>query len=167
MTTTIAEFLAASDIETTPIAPETPGAPKISVSVPATWQQVPANLFPGAYGVWTQAPEGGWADNAVALVAKFSRPVDARELLEHAFADARQLPQWQDHEIDTADYDGSPSAGITGTYQVQNLTLWAYNRYVIVNSGPSQYLVQLTVTVRDDHDGADAAVFIQSFSVSA
>ncbi|WP_169815555.1 LpqN/LpqT family lipoprotein [Nocardia inohanensis] len=162
----IAEYLAGAGVEATPVEAGTAGAPVVTIAVPGGWQQVPAQLFPGAYGVWTQAPEGGWADNAVVLVVKFSKAVDAKELLSFAFGDARRLPEWRDSETDIADFGGFPSAGITGNYKVEPFQLWTYHRYVVVENGAEQYLVQLTVTIRDDHDGADAATVIEGLSVS-
>ncbi|APA95709.1 LpqN/LpqT family lipoprotein [Nocardia seriolae] len=165
--TTIAEYLAASQIQATPVDPAAPGAPKVSVGVPEGWQQVPPGMFPGSYGVWTQPPVNGWADNAVLLVATFSPAIDARELLSHAFDDARQLPGWQDLDSDTEDFEGYPSAGITGTYDVAPLTLWAYNRYIIVESENGQYLVQLTITTRTDSDGTAPTTILEGLSISA
>ncbi|WP_196054745.1 LpqN/LpqT family lipoprotein [Nocardia aurantiaca] len=165
--TTIAEYLATAQIEAAPVDPAAPGAPKVAVGVPEGWRHVPPNMFPGSYGVWTEAPVNGWADNAVLLVATFTPRVDARELLTHAFADARQLPSWQDLETDTEDFEGYPSAGITGTYVVGQLTLWAYNRYIIVDSDNGQYLVQLTITTRGDSDGAAPTAILEGLSISA
>ncbi|MGW4243475.1 LpqN/LpqT family lipoprotein [Nocardia sp. NPDC004722] len=165
--TTIAEYLAAAGVQAAPVDPEAPGAPKVTVGVPEGWQQVPAGMFPGSYGVWTQPPVDGWADNAVLLVATFTPAVDPRELLTHAFTDARQLPGWQDLDNDTEDFDGYPSAGITGTYTVEHLTLWAYNRYIIVNTEAAQYLVQLTITTRTDADGTAPTTILEGLSISA
>ncbi|MEC3951870.1 LpqN/LpqT family lipoprotein [Nocardia sp. CDC153] len=165
--TTIAEYLANAQIQATPVDATAPGAPKVTVGIPEGWQQVPAGMFPGSYGVWTQPPVNGWADNAVLLVATFTPKVDARDLLTHAFADARQLPNWQDLETDTEDFDGHPSAGITGTYTVDPLTLWAYNRYIIVDSPNGQYLVQLTITTRTDSDGTAPTTLLEGLSISA
>ncbi|GAB2504649.1 LpqN/LpqT family lipoprotein [Nocardia heshunensis] len=165
--TTIAEYLAAAGVQAAPVDPEAPGAPKVTVGVPEGWQQVPAGMFPGSYGVWTQPPVNGWADNAVLLVATFTPAVDARELLTNAFTDARQLPGWQDLDNDTEDFDGYPSAGITGTYTVEHLTLWAYNRYIIVTTEQAQYLVQLTITTRTDADGAAPTTILEGLSISA
>ncbi|MFI1911990.1 LpqN/LpqT family lipoprotein [Nocardia sp. NPDC020380] len=162
----IPEYLIAQGVQVEPVEPGSAGAPEVSIAVPAGWQQVPPGMFPGAYGVWTTPPADGWADNAVLLVAKFSQPVDPRGLLTCAFTDARRLPEWTDQGTDDEDFQGFPSAGITGTYVVTPQTLWAYNRYTIVTHGADQYLVQLTVTIRDDHDGSDAATIIQGLKVS-
>ncbi|WP_157392622.1 LpqN/LpqT family lipoprotein [Nocardia terrae] len=165
--TTIAEYLATNQIQAAPVDPAAPGAPKVTVGIPEGWQQVPAGMFPGSYGVWTQPPVNGWADNAVLLVASFTPAVDPAELLAHAFADARQLPNWQDLDTDTNDFEGYPSAGITGTYDVEQLTLWAYNRYILVNSPTGQYMVQLTITTRTDSDGAAPTTLLEGLSISA
>lgn len=163
----IAEYLAATGVQVAPVAPDAPGAPKVSIPVPEGWQQMDPALFPGTTGVWATNPEDGWADNAVLLIARFSQPVDPATLLACGFTDARRLPAWQEIDTHTGEFDGFPSSAVTGTYQVAPLTLWAYNRYIIVGNGDDQYLVQLTVTVRADRDGADASAIVAGVSVTA
>ncbi|WP_405485886.1 LpqN/LpqT family lipoprotein [Nocardia sp. NBC_00511] len=166
MTATIAEFLTAAKVDAGAVDPAAVGAPKITVGVPEGWQQVPAGTFPGTYAVWTQAPVNGWADNAVVVVVQLAQRVDAGELLAHAYGDARLLPQWTDAETDTSSVDGFPSAAITGTYLVDKLTLWAYNRYIVLESEAGQFLAQLTITTRNESDGSDAATILEGLSVS-
>lgn len=163
----IAEYLLAAGVQISPVEPGVAGTPVISIAVPLGWQQVPPEAFPSAYGVWAMTPEGGWADNAVLLLGRLSEPVNAVELLECGFTDARQLPQWRDIDTDSAEFAGYPSSGITGTYVVDPLTLWAYNRYVVVGVGSEQFLIQLTVTTLEDHDGSAAAAIVESLSITA
>ncbi|WP_198036836.1 LpqN/LpqT family lipoprotein [Nocardia sp. BMG51109] len=153
---TVAEYLTAAGVAATPVTPGHAGAPVVAIGVPDGWREMAAENFPGTYAVWAQPPADGWADNAVVLMLRLSRAVDAETLLACGFTDARQLHQW--HELDThmGRFGGHPSAAITGTYVVAALTLWAYNRYTIVDVDGDQYLIQLTVTTRADHDGADA-----------
>lgn len=153
---TIAEYLAAAEIAAEPVAPGADGAPVVSVGVPEGWQQMPAENFAGTYGVWAQAPEDGWADNAVVLMVRLSRPVDAETLLACGFTDARRLPEWEERDTHIGRFGGYPSAAITGTYAIAPLTLWAYNRYTLIDSDTAPYLAQLTVTTRAEHDGTDA-----------
>ncbi|GAB4589043.1 LpqN/LpqT family lipoprotein [Nocardia sp. IFM 10818] len=163
----LAEYLAAAGVQVAAVEAGTPGAPVISMPVPEGWQEVPAAAFPGAYGVWATAPEGGWADNAVLLLGKLSETVNAVELLECGFTDARRLPEWRDIDTDSGEFAGYPSSAITGTYVVEPLTLWAYNRYIVVGVGAEQYLVQLTVTTKQEHDGGDAAAIVNGLTISA
>lgn len=162
----IAEYLTATDVQVAPVDPDEPGAPKVSIPVPAGWQQLDRAMFPGTSGVWATNPEDGWADNAVLLIARFSEPVDPATLLACGFTDARRLPEWHELDTHTGDFSGYPSSAVTGTYVVAPLTLWAYNRYIIVSNNGAQYLIQLTVTVRTDRDGADASTIVAGLSVS-
>ncbi|GAB2689737.1 LpqN/LpqT family lipoprotein [Nocardia thraciensis] len=164
---TVAEYLAAAGVEPTPITPDTAWAPVVSVAVPDGWRQMPPENFAGTYGVWAQEPVDGWADNVVVLMVRLSEPLDPAALLACGFADARRLPQWRELDTHTGKFDGHPSAAITGTYSVTPLTLWAYNRYAIVDSGSDQYLIQLTITTRADHDGSDAAAIVAGLSITA
>lgn len=155
--TTIAEYLVGGDVQITPVAVGEAGAPEISISVPEGWLTVDTAMFPGAYGVWTLPPEDGWADNVVLLLGRLSKPVNAAELLECSFSDARQLPQWQELGAEIGDYQGYPSASVTGTYAVEQLGLWVHTRYVLVAVGSYEYLVQATFTARADGPGIDPA----------
>ncbi|NNH70091.1 hypothetical protein HLB23_09505 [Nocardia uniformis] len=162
----VAEYLTATDVMVSAVDPDAPGAPRVSFPVPDGWQQLDRTMFPGTSGVWATTPEDGWADNAVLMIAHFSKPVDPETLLACGFTDARRLPEW--HELDThiGEFDGYPSSAITGTYAVPPLTLWAYNRYLIVSANDDQYLVQLTVTVRTDRDGSAASDIVAGLSVT-
>lgn len=163
----LAEHLDAAGIGLIPVGPDSVGAPQVSIPVPHGWQAIDREIFPGAYGVWALPPEDGvpWADNAVLLVGRFSAPVDAVELLRYAFVDSRRMPQWQEISTDTGDYQGFPSATISGYYTVEGMALWADNRYVVATVGDDQYLVQLTVTIRGGNEGSDAALITTGLTI--
>ncbi|MBL1079532.1 LpqN/LpqT family lipoprotein [Nocardia sp. 2] len=154
--TTIAEFLTAADIQIAPAEPGEPGVPDVTITLPEEWQAVDRAVFPGAYGVWTLPPAGGWADNVVLLVGKFSKPVAANDLLQCAFTDARALPKWREIVADVADFEAYPSADVVGTYSLEALDLWVHTRYVVVAAASGEYLVQITVTAKADHENVDS-----------
>ncbi|QLY32559.1 LpqN/LpqT family lipoprotein [Nocardia huaxiensis] len=154
--TTIAEFLAAANVQIAPVEPGAAGAPAVTIELPEEWQAVDRSVFPGAYGVWTLPPAGGWADNVVLLVGRFSKPADAQELLACAFTDARALPKWREIVADIAEFEGYPSADVVGTYSLETLDLWVHTRYVVVVAGTEEYLVQITVTAKADHENVDS-----------
>ncbi|MFI6868365.1 LpqN/LpqT family lipoprotein [Nocardia sp. NPDC050406] len=164
----LAENLAAAGTAVIPVHPDSVGAPRVSIPVPNGWREVDRGVFPGAYGVWALPPEEslGWADNAVLLVGRLSAPVDAAGLLRSAFVDSRRMPQWREVSTDTGDYQGFPSATITGYYTVETLTLWADNRYVVVGAGGDQYLVQLTVTARAGEEGSETALITAGLTIA-
>lgn len=155
---TLAEQLTAAGVVLTPIHPDSVGAPEVSVPIPDKWLPLEPSLVPGAYRVWAQPPADTvpWADNAVLLVGGLSARVDWSSIAGSAFTDSRKLPGWVDIRTDSDPYRGFPSAAITGAYTVDELTLWAHTRYVLCEFGATQYLVQLTVTVRAER--ANAAV---------
>ncbi|MEV6767453.1 LpqN/LpqT family lipoprotein [Nocardia sp. NPDC051030] len=148
--TTIAEYLAAADIQITPSPAGAPGVPQVSIDLPEQWQPVDGSVFPGAYGVWALPPENGWADNVVLLVGRLSKPVDATALLQSSFADAQQLPGWYEIGSETGHYRGYPTAAVTGTYSLDALELWVHTRYIVAVAGMDEYLIQFTVTARAD-----------------
>ncbi|WP_327142151.1 LpqN/LpqT family lipoprotein [Nocardia sp. NBC_01327] len=156
--TTIAEYLVAADIQIAPVERGSDGTPEVSIALSEDWQTIDAAMFPGAYSVFTRLPEDGWADNVVLLVGRLSKPVNAAELLESAFTDARQLPQWQELGAEIGDYQGYPSAAVTGTYAMDTLVLWVHTRYVVVPVGTDEFLIQLTVTAKADQISSEAGI---------
>ncbi|WP_169813188.1 LpqN/LpqT family lipoprotein [Nocardia jejuensis] len=151
--TTIAEYLTAADVQIAPSTAGTAGVPEVSIDLPEQWQAVDLSVFPGAYGVWALPPAGGWADNVVLLVGKLSAQVDPEKLLECSFTDADQLPGWQEISRELGEYQGLPSAAVTGTYKLDALDLWVHTRYIVAVAGEDEYLIQLTVTARAEQVG--------------
>ncbi|RMI31887.1 LpqN/LpqT family lipoprotein [Nocardia stercoris] len=150
-TRTIADFLAGEGVSSSPVRPEVDDVPVVTVPVPREWREVSEVVFPAAYEVWAADPEPHgvkWADNAVVVVGRLSRPVVPTELLKYAYADSRNMPEWHETWTGTWSCCGFPSADIAGTYVADGRRLLAHTRYVVVDNGGHQYLVQLTVTVR-------------------
>ncbi|KZM68156.1 LpqN/LpqT family lipoprotein [Nocardia terpenica] len=171
----VTEYLSAVGVDCTPVQPETPGAPVVSLAVAPGWRKVARDVLPHTYGVWAlppDAPTAEWADNAVVAVGRLSGPVDTVALLRCAFTDSRRMPGWNEISAHTSDYNGYPSAAIVGTYTIETLTFWADTRYIITGTDADRYLIQLTVTTRADtsHAGqliADALAIHQSATAAS
>src|SRR6202012_1119544 len=52
---------------------------------------------------------------------------------------------WRTTNSTLADFNGSPSSIIEGTYRENQMTLNTSRRHVIITSGPDKYLVSLAV----------------------
>jgi hypothetical protein len=163
---TVGELLAALGVEATPVYPEMPGVPVASLDIRDEWEEVAREWIPAAYRAWAlpafedaTGPEAQWADNAVLMVWRLSRPVDPMAVMRCAFTDSRRLPDWREFGGQARDYDGFPSAAIIGSYFHAGLTLWSFTRYLIAGTSAGQYLLQLTVTTRldDNKDGQHLA----------
>ncbi|MQY18335.1 LpqN/LpqT family lipoprotein [Nocardia macrotermitis] len=168
---TIGEFLAAVGATPVVVYPEYPGVPVVLLDIPGDWHGVVREVLPNAFGAWalpaeagSVAAESGWVENAVLMVWRLSLPVDPRAVMRCAFTDSRRLPDWVELGGDVEDYDGFPSAEISGMYTYADLSLWMSTRYLIASTPTGQYLLQLTVTTFAA--GADEGTFIaESFSV--
>ncbi|MFF3566988.1 LpqN/LpqT family lipoprotein [Nocardia jiangxiensis] len=168
---TIGEFLAAVGATPVVVHPEYPGVPVVLLDIPGDWHEVVREVLPNAFGAWalpaeegSVSQESGWVENAVLMAWRLSLPVDPRAVMRCAYTDSRRLPDWVELGGDVEDYDGFPSAEISGTYTYAGLSLWMSTRYLIASTPTGQYLLQLTVTTFADE--IDEGVFIaESFSV--
>ncbi|MBY8860811.1 LpqN/LpqT family lipoprotein [Nocardia sp. CA2R105] len=169
----MAEYLAAVAVRTTPAYQSTAGAPVVTVEPAPGWRAVAEELIPTAYAVWALPPEedskwakAGWADNSVLLVSQLSKGVDSAAVMRCAFTDSRRMPEWYELGSDIGDYEGWPSAQITGAYSVAGLTFWSCTRYVLVEYDAGPFLLQLTVTTRVDAS-RDGSAIAGSLSIQA
>ncbi|APA97249.1 LpqN/LpqT family lipoprotein [Nocardia seriolae] len=163
----VGEYLASLGVQADPVFPESPGAPAVLISVPRDWRPIVQAVFPAAYEVWAGPPTTDieWADNAVVTVDHLSMPIEAATTLPHLFADAVQLPDWQEIANDTADYGGHPSTSITGVYRVATTAFWTHTRLTLLGDA-DQYLIQMTVTARATATGIrDAETVATSLTI--
>ncbi|WP_280461171.1 LpqN/LpqT family lipoprotein [Nocardia carnea] len=146
----VAEYLAENEVRSTPVHPDTVGAPRISLQAPPEWREVPREILPGVYCAWAKAPEGAtnWSDNVLVMVGRLDRPVDSATLLRCGYTDSRRMPEWQEIQADTSPCAGFPAVAVLGRYRVEDNELVAYTRYVLISEGHVHYLVQVTATVR-------------------
>ncbi|MEG8182999.1 LpqN/LpqT family lipoprotein [Nocardia terpenica] len=157
---TVGQYLADAGIRCEPVLPDSDSAPTVLIPIPRGWRPVSKELFTAAYGVWSGPPvtDIEWADNAVVTVDRLSTPPpDPSTLLPCAFTDSRQLPAWQEIGSSLDDYDGYPSAAITGTYTVADTTFWTHTRYLLADTDDHTFLIQLTVTTRTTADNRGTA----------
>ncbi|QCB52953.1 hypothetical protein E5720_15380 [Rhodococcus sp. PAMC28707] len=155
---TVAQYLAAHAVAVTSVHRAQAAKLGIEAPVPAGWQAAPEGQFPGATEVLVEPGlvEGGFAPNAVLLVGSLSTRVDADELLDCSFTDARAMDGWVETEANSDPFGGHPSRFIRGTFVAEQWELAVTTRYLVVQS-EKQYLVQLTVTTFADH--ADKLAF--------
>lgn len=150
---TVAQYLAAKGVEVLPLDRSGAAQLGIDLTVPAGWDVLAANAFPGATAVSAEPNlmENGFAPNAVLLVGKLSATVDSTELLDCSFADARIMPGWIEQKAVSEELGGWPSRFVQGQFTADNLRLAVTTRYVVIDAS-DQFLVQLTVTVLADQE---------------
>ena len=149
--TTVAEYLAAHAVSVSPLARADAATLGVELPLPAGWETVPAEQFPGTTDVSVEPrmADGGFAPNAVLLVGSLSTRIDADQLLECSFTDARALSGWAEAASSSAPFGGYPSSFVRGTFVAESWELAVTTRYVVLDSD-AQYLVQLTVTTLAD-----------------
>ncbi len=93
-----------------------------------------------------------YTSNAQLVVYRLVGDFDPKEAITHGYIDSQQLPAWRTTNASLADFNGSPSSIIEGTYRQNEMTLNTSRRNVIVTSGPDKYLVSLAVTTEAARD---------------
>ena len=115
--------------------------------MPQGWTQVPDPNVPDAFVVTANRRSTSlYNPNAQLVVYRLVGDFDPHEAISHGYIDSQQLPAWRPTNASLADYNGSASSIIEGTYRQNEMTLNTSKRNVIVASGPDKYLVSLAVT---------------------
>lgn len=119
----------------------------VVLPMPQGWTQVPDPNVPDAFVVIANRRSPSlYTPNAQLVVYRLVGDFDPHEAITHGYLDSQQLPAWRTTDASLADYNGSPSSLIEGTYRQNEMTLNTSRRHVIVTSGPDKYLVSLAVT---------------------
>ncbi len=130
----------------------------ITLPMPPGWTAVPDPNVPDAFAVIAnRASPDLYTPNAQVVVYKLVGDFDPKEAITHGFIDSQSLPAWQTTDASLADFYGSPSSIIEGTYRQNDMTLNMSRRHVIATSGPDRYLVSLSVTSQATTQGATTA----------
>ena len=168
---TIREFLQSKGVKLEAQKPQNFKALDITLPLPARWTQVPDPNVPDAFAVIADRRGSSiYSSNAQVVVYKLVGDFDAKEAITHGYVDAQKLPAWQPTNASMADFGGSPSSIVEGTFRDGDLTLNTSRRHVIVTSGPDKYLVSLAVTTDRAVSVADAPAtdaIINGFRVTA
>jgi hypothetical protein len=115
--------------------------------MPQGWTQVPDPNVPDAFVVTANRRSTSlYNPNAQLVVYRLVGDFDPHEAISHGYIESGQLPAWRTTNASLADYNGSASSIIEGTYRQNEMTLNTSKRNVIVTSGPDKYLVSLAVT---------------------
>ncbi len=146
-TGTLREFFGSKGVKMEP--QKAPGftALDLVLPMPAGWTQVPDPNVPDAFVVTANRRSNSfYTSNAQLVVYRLVGDFDPHEAVTHGYIDSQHQPAWRTTNASLADFNGSPSSIIEGTYRQDQMTLNTSRRHVIVASGPDKYLVSLAVT---------------------
>jgi hypothetical protein len=119
----------------------------ITLPMPPGWTQVPDPNVADAFVVTANRHSSSvYTSNAQLVVYRLVGDFDPKEAITHGYLDSVQLPAWRTTNASLAEFNGSPSSIIEGTYRENEMTLNTSRRHVIVTSGPDKYLASLAVT---------------------
>jgi Probable lipoprotein LpqN len=154
---TIREFFASKNVKLEPQQAKDFKALDLTLPMPQGWTQVPDPNVPDAFVVTANRHSSSlYTPNAQLVVYRLVGDFDPKEAITHGYIDSQQLPAWRGTNASLADFNGSPSSIIEGTYRQNEMTLNTSHRNVIVTSGPDRYLVSLAVTTEAGGTVAEA-----------
>jgi hypothetical protein len=143
---TLRDYFASKNVQLEPQKPQNFKALDFSLPMPPGWTQVPDPNVPDAFLVTANRHSASlYTSNAQLVVYRLIGDFDPKEAITHGYLDSAQLPAWRTTNASLADFNGSPSSIIEGTYRENQMTLNTSRRHVIVTSGPDKYLVSLAV----------------------
>jgi hypothetical protein len=145
----------------------------VAIPQPPGWKPYfNTNLSPGTRTI----AKGDTYPTAMLLVFRLDGPFNVADALKHANGDAELSDDFKQLNASTANFRGSPSSMIEGTYTLNGQRMQSYNRIVFASGTPARagvpgqmYLVQLTVTSFADQaqaDGPDVEAIIRGFTVA-
>jgi Probable lipoprotein LpqN len=144
---TLRDFFGSKNVKLEPQQAPNFKALDIALPMPPAWTQVPDPNVPDAFVVTANRHSASlYTSNAQLVVYRLVGDFDPKEAITHGYLDSAQLPAWRSTNASLADFNGSPSSIIEGTYRENQMTLNTSRRHVIVTSGPDKYLVSLAVT---------------------
>jgi hypothetical protein len=144
---TLRDYFAAKNVKMEPQQAQNFKALDVTLPMPPGWTQVPDPNVPDAFLVTANRHSSSlYTSNAQLVVYRLVGDFDPHEAITHGYLDSAQLPVWRTTNAALADFNGSPSSIIEGTYRDNQMTLNTSRRHVIVASGPDKYLVSLAVT---------------------
>jgi hypothetical protein len=144
---TLRDYFASKSVAMEPQKAQNFKALDFSLPMPPGWTQVPDPNVPDAFLVTANRHSSSfYTSNTQLVVYRLVGDFDPKEAISHGFIDSAQLPTWRSTNATLADFNGSPSSIIEGTYRENDMTLNTSRRHVIVTSGPDKYLVSLAVT---------------------
>ena len=144
---TLRDYFGSKGVKMEPQQAQNFKALDITLPMPVGWTLVPDPNVPDAFLVTANRRSVSlYTSNAQLVVYRLVGDFDPREAITHGYIDSQQLPAWRTTNASLADFNGSPSSIIEGTYRQNDMTLNTSRRHVIVASGPEKYLVSLSVT---------------------
>jgi Probable lipoprotein LpqN len=167
---TLRDYLQSKGVKLVAQKPDGFKALDITLPVPPRWTRVPDPNVPDAFAVIADRLGSSlYTSNAQVVVYKLVGNFDPREAMTHGFVDSQQLLAWQTTNASQADFGGSPSSIIEGTYHQNDMTLNTSRRNVIATSGSDKYLVSFAVTTDAAQavaDGPSTDAIINGFRVT-
>jgi hypothetical protein len=154
---TLREFFVSKGVKMEPQKAPGFSALDLVLPMPNGWTQVPDPNVPDAFVVTANRRSNSfYKSNAQLVVYRLVGDFDPHEAITHGYIDSQQQPAWRTTNASLADFNGSPSSIIEGTYRQDQMTVNTSRRHVIVSSGPDKYLVSLAVTTDASQAVAEA-----------
>lgn len=155
---TIADYVAQNGIVQTPVLPDDPGAPTVTLPFAQGWEDMGEQSPPGAYRamVFTTDPEAG-ADPStlIATMSKLTGDVDPAKVLEYAPADVQNMPGFQGMDAgQSSDLAGFDATLIGGFYDQDDVTRMIAQKTVVIPADDGVYVLNVKADGPEAQQGA-------------
>ncbi|HWF70213.1 MAG TPA: LpqN/LpqT family lipoprotein, partial [Mycobacterium sp.] len=115
---TLRDYFGAKNVKMEPQQAQNFKALDVTLPMPPGWTQVPDPNVPDAFVVTANRRSSSlYTSNAQLVVYRLVGDFDPKEAITHGYLDSAQLPAWRTTNASLADFNGSPSSIIEGTYR--------------------------------------------------
>jgi Probable lipoprotein LpqN len=149
---TIADYIKKNNIQDTPIAPNTPGAPTLQIPVPDGWSEVAGPS--GTYGLikYDAAANPQDPPTVTVIYDRLNGNVETEKLIAAGPGEARNLPGFQgDGKASTM--SGFPAYQISGSYVKDGAQRVVAQKTVVIEGKDGVYVLQLNAEGPDAESG--------------
>ena len=155
---TIDEYVAQNGIVQTPVLPDDPDAPAVTLPIAQGWEDMGEQSPPGAYRamVFTADPAAA-ADppTLIAAMSKLTGEVDQAKIMEYAPSDVQNMPEFQGMNTgQPSDLAGFDATLIGGFYTKDGTTRMIAQKTVVIPAEDGIYLLNVKADGPEAQQGA-------------
>ncbi len=150
---TIATYIKQNGISETPIKRDTPGAPKINLTIPAGWKDAGKDTPKWAYGayVYTGPEAAEYTPSIVALVSKLTGDVDPQKIIDLAPGELKNLPGYEPLSEGTqTKLDNYQAFQLGGMWMQDGKRKVVAQKTVVIPAADGVYVLQLNADGLED-----------------
>ncbi|WP_460356417.1 envelope biogenesis lipoprotein LpqN [Mycobacterium sp. ZZG] len=150
---TLAQYIEESGLTETPVLRGDPGAPTITLPLPAGWEAAGPRAPQGAYDaiIYTADPTATTPPTIVAFVSKLTGDADPAKVIEYAPNETRNLPGFQGADKgEPSNLGGFDATQIGGFYTKDGINHMVAQKTVVIPGQDGLFVLKLTADGTED-----------------